>query len=160
MLGDRYLEVRYEDLTDDPEQHMRRVCTFLGVVFDNRILTTDRPRIHMAGVGSKTIVKVSKRPDRELSANTVRYIEKVAGKQLAAFGYDTNCPGSDFEPGPASRTWWFIHDAVAILMRQVKKKLTVQQRMTWPLFYARLKATLRQVSTSTSKGVLGRRKGK
>ena len=159
-LGDRYLEVRYEDLTDNPEQHMRRVCAFLSVTFDNRILLADRPRFHMAGVGSKTIVKVEKRSDRDLSANTRQYIEKVAGKQLAAFGYDTGCPDSDFEPGRASRTWWFTHDAVAIFMRQVKKKLTVQKRMTWPLFYARLKATLRQVSTSTSKGGLGRRKGK
>jgi sulfotransferase family protein len=38
---ERYLEVRYEDLVDDPQAALRRVCAFLGEEFDDAMTRPD-----------------------------------------------------------------------------------------------------------------------
>jgi hypothetical protein len=38
-LGDRYLLVRFEDLVTEPERELQRVCAFLEVPYDARMLT-------------------------------------------------------------------------------------------------------------------------
>jgi hypothetical protein len=37
--GDRYIEARYEDLVRDPEPTLRRICEFVELDFDQRMLT-------------------------------------------------------------------------------------------------------------------------
>jgi hypothetical protein len=158
LLGDRYMEVRYEDLTQDPERHMKSVCSFLEVAFDERVLLASRVRDHMAGKRSRTIVKSQKKNTGYLSDSSLFSLERLAGKRLATLGYSTRCPEGDLEPSWLRRLWWLVHDSSAVLRRRITNKMTGQKQMTWQLFFSRLRGTIRQIRISTPERIATRRK--
>jgi hypothetical protein len=151
-----YLEVRYEDVTNDAVRNMRSICEFVGVAFDERVLLASRPR-QMTGQKAQTIVKNRGRSTGHLSASTVNLMDRIAGQRLVNFGYSTGYPEDDLNPVRAKILWWSAHDALVILARRVRNKLTVQKNMTWSLFLSRLKATIRLARNSALGNVLGRR---
>ena len=56
-VGDRYFELRYEDLTREPEVWMERVCTFLGLPFCGTVLQSRQPWMagkEVAGAGDRS----------------------------------------------------------------------------------------------------------
>jgi hypothetical protein len=75
MLGERYLEVRYEDLVADPAGEMERVADFLGLV-------APPGEVACADVRSESVGKWRKRPSREIAEATA-----VLEPTLSAFGY-------------------------------------------------------------------------
>lgn len=97
-VGERYLEVRYEDLVQDPRTTVQGVCEFTGLAFDPHML-------EYAGE-----VDVSAKPHhqrltqaptpgardwrRDMSAEDRVAFEAVAGNLLAELGYETTAPPS------------------------------------------------------------------
>jgi hypothetical protein len=152
------MEVRYEDLTENPERHMKSVCSFSGVPFDERVLLASRVRNYMGGQKSRTIVKVHKKSTGYLPDSSLFGLERIAGKHLATLGYSTRCPEGDVDPSRVRRLWWFIHDSFAVLSRRIRNKLTREKRMTWSLFFSRIRGTIRQVRISTPEQIATRRK--
>ena len=75
MLGDRYLEVRYETLVSDPGREMARLAEFLSI--DSADMSV-APPINRGSVG-----KWRKRPPRHLAE-----LRAVLEPTLASFGYD------------------------------------------------------------------------
>jgi hypothetical protein len=75
MLGERYLEVRYEDLVADPAGEMARVADFLG-------LEPPTESLDCADVRSQSVGKWRGRPRREI-AEAMTVLEPA----LSAFGY-------------------------------------------------------------------------
>ncbi len=142
-VPDRYVEVRYEDVTNDPELHMRRVCASIGVAFDERVLSSTRPRPLNIGQESKEITKNVNRNTGYFTDSRLQSLEMIGGMCLANLGFATCRPDSDVNPGFANRLWWSTHDTWTVLARQIKNKFTVQKRMTWSLFLARLKVIIR-----------------
>jgi hypothetical protein len=142
-IPDRYLEIRYEDVTSDPRSYMGRVCEFVCVDFDERVMSASRVRPKNIGTTAKTIVTNRSRGIQYFNDSRLQALEKIAGKQLAVLGYETRFPDGDFNPSNIQRLWWTIHDGCAFLSRQLKDKFTVRKRMKWSLFFARLKAILR-----------------
>jgi hypothetical protein len=112
-----YLEVRYEDLVDDPEPVLRRVCEFADLPFDSAMLeyhrgASDRmaetvrdfdrgdgPAIP-AAVRAKQHERVAAPPQREragrwrtdMSPADRAGFEEVAGELLADLGYEVGEP--------------------------------------------------------------------
>jgi hypothetical protein len=97
VLGsDRYMEMRYEDLVQDPEQVLRGVSTFIGIEFDERML-----RFHEAGdvVRSETahpsahtnlglpISAPASDWRSQLSTAEAAVFDFLAGSTLERFGY-------------------------------------------------------------------------
>ena len=85
MLGERYLEVRYEALVADPPGELSRLAAFLGV-------EPPSPALACADVRSQSVGKWRQRPARE-----VEEVRAVLEPTLAAFGY----PWDDRPPGQA-----------------------------------------------------------
>jgi hypothetical protein len=93
---ERYLEVRYEALVDDPSGELLRICELIGLEFQPAMLdytrgaaATDAAR-HEAGV--HTAVTRPPTADlrdwrRELEPRQIAAIEDVAGDTLAELGY-------------------------------------------------------------------------
>jgi hypothetical protein len=158
LLGGRYMELGYEDLTRDPERHMKSVCSFSGVAFDERVLLASRVRDHMRGEKSRTIVRIHKKHAGYLSDSSLLSLEQIAGKRLATLGYSTRVPEGDLEPSPLRRLCWSAHDSFAVLIRRITNKLTGQKRMTWSLFFSRLRGTIRQVRISTPEQIARRKR--
>lgn len=94
----RYLEVRYEDLVNDPEATMRRVMAFVGEQFDEAWLAA-RLAAQSAGSGAApakpnaagTISTGSiGRWRRDLSPAEIALIRERATPRLIALGYESN----------------------------------------------------------------------
>ena len=112
--GDRYVEARYEDLVRDPEPTLRRICDFVELAYDERMLryherAADRLREmsgelrreghharQQAGYRIDNHAPTTKPPDpakldkwrREMAPEDLRAYEEVAGEMLADLGYE------------------------------------------------------------------------
>ena len=112
-LGDHYIEVRYEDVVRDPEPHLRRICEFVELPWDERILTyyehideriaMETPPEEIAPDGRvvateerlKIMENLSRPPDPsridrwkdDMAAQDQRTFESIAGERLAELGY-------------------------------------------------------------------------
>lgn len=95
----RYFEVKYEDLTGDPEPWMRRICDFLDLPFSPEVLKSRMryfdPASSQASAG--TMVRNSERWRTYFDAGVVARLEAVAGRMLHEAGYAVQVAG-DAEP--------------------------------------------------------------
>lgn len=92
----RYAEVRYEDVLDDPEREMRRLCTFLSLDYDAAMLSyhkkRDRPALrrdpeqHL----SKPPTKGLRDWSHQMSREDTLLFDAIAGDTLTAFGYEVS----------------------------------------------------------------------
>ena len=97
VLGDRFLEVRFEDVIHDPESALRRICTFLGESFDPAVLTysesaenempADSLQWHKKSTSPPDPTKVYEWKHRMPVADRILF-EDVAGDALELFGYE------------------------------------------------------------------------
>lgn len=89
-----FLEIRYEDLLDKPEEKLSQICDFLGVSFDQQMLTPLIPpdslgREKGSAKGLKEILQTNKEKYIGLMKPRVRrQIEEIAASMLQAYGYD------------------------------------------------------------------------
>jgi hypothetical protein len=97
VLGDRFLEVRFEDLIHDTEGELRRICEFLGEAFDPAVLQyaasgeTEMPidsmQWHRTSTRPPDPEKVYEWKRRMPVADRILF-EAVAGDALELFGYE------------------------------------------------------------------------
>jgi hypothetical protein len=92
--AERYTEVRYEDLLDDPEHVLRRLCAFVEMPYDDAMLRYYE-RIPDMVIGTGVHAKLSQPPTKglrdwrtQMSPSDVDAFEVIAGDALDAFGYE------------------------------------------------------------------------
>ncbi|MGH2727706.1 MAG: sulfotransferase family protein [Actinomycetota bacterium] len=89
---ERYLEVRYEDLVDDPGASLRSVCAFAGLPYREEMLAYPESA---NGNGTPDYHRNAQRPPtrglrdwtRDMSQEDVALFEALAGEQIRAMGY-------------------------------------------------------------------------
>lgn len=99
----RYYEIRYEDLTSDPDRHMRFLFDFLELPFDRIVLKSKMPmfqKTNMAQACTNTIVPNSGKWKSGLSADQTRRIEAIAGKTLKRLNYEIEWVAGDLDIPP------------------------------------------------------------
>jgi hypothetical protein len=91
---ERYHEIRYEDLTADPEHRVRELCAFLDEEFHPAMLSPDKEALkhyHSFGIHQRVRGQVttarSGRWRRDLSPADQRLVQRVAGGLLSELGY-------------------------------------------------------------------------
>jgi len=104
-LGDRYHELRYDHLVQDPEAELRRLAAFLGLPFSRAMM-----EFHVGRQKSGTNLSAKSawlpatkglRTWEALSAVDLGVFEELAGDLLRSLGYDLHAqPG---EPAVAAR---------------------------------------------------------
>jgi len=97
VLGERFLEVRFEDVVQDTERQLRRICDFLGESFDAAVLDyadnaaaempADSMQWHRTSTGPPDPEKVYEWKHRMPVADRILF-EAVAGDALELFGYE------------------------------------------------------------------------
>ena len=90
---ERYLEVHYEDLVDEPERELRRICDLTGLLYEPQMLSyPDRasgngvPAYHRNAQGAP--VKGLRDWTRDMTKEDVALFEALAGAQIRAMGYE------------------------------------------------------------------------
>lgn len=85
--------VRYEDVCEDPQRELARICGFLGLTFEPSMLRLwERPVHNIPGnpmlfAKSRRQIARDERWRRELSEPDVTTIERIAGRMNREFGY-------------------------------------------------------------------------
>ncbi len=96
----RYIEVRYEDLVDDPEQQLRRIGELAGFPFDPAMLDYHRKAADvLSGVGRPDQHQNLRQPltrvrdwRAELTPAQREQFEALAGGLRAQLGYESGAP--------------------------------------------------------------------
>jgi hypothetical protein len=107
LEGGRYLEMRYEDLVEDPPGETKTLCEFLRIDFDPAMLDyTERARDSMLARAARYNPHLSERPRAAVRAwqetmpdRQVEVFEAVAGEVLTELGYERRYP----RPGIGAR---------------------------------------------------------
>jgi hypothetical protein len=98
--GDRYLELRYEDLVDEPEQWLRRVCEHASLPWEADMLDHTRPSdtAHMPEHRNLAQPPTPGLRDwrNQMSRDDALAFEDVAGDVLQRFGYELLEPGASY----------------------------------------------------------------
>jgi hypothetical protein len=93
----RVLIIRYEDLVREPADAAQRICGFLGIDFEDPMLSsTDSPYDHLSDRNMAVRAEQVREPIRdnsgrwkeELSAGEVEAFWKKAGTMMRSFGYE------------------------------------------------------------------------
>jgi hypothetical protein len=106
--GERYLEIRYEDLVEDPAGETKDICEFLDLTFDPGMLDyTERARGSVLPRASMYNPHVTEPPQTNVRSwqdsmppDQVEIFEAVAGDALSLLAYERRFP----EPGWRART--------------------------------------------------------
>jgi hypothetical protein len=92
VLGDRLLEVRYEELVADPQRELAWLCAWLDLPFEPALLESGQaleaaeiPRRDAAYLAPQVGLR---RWESELTRDDLGLIEAIAGPTMRAVGYD------------------------------------------------------------------------
>ncbi|MDQ4023899.1 MAG: sulfotransferase [Actinomycetota bacterium] len=99
-LGERYIEIRYEDLVEDAEGEAKDLCEFLGLDFDSGMLDyTERARGAVLPRAKRYNPHVAERPiskirswEQSMPDAQVEVFEAIAGDVLSELGYERRHP--------------------------------------------------------------------
>lgn len=133
IRSERYMEVRYEDITGAPEHWLRRLCEFLSIPFDSAVLESSQPYLETAG---QTKSGGGFRPNtgnwrRTFSASKVAGLERIGGAMLERLGYEMQTAGGDYDPHPLKRWLWSNGDMVRQYLREIVLKLRGRIERPW-----------------------------
>jgi hypothetical protein len=143
LLGDRYMEVHYEDMTSSPIHALTEVCAFLGVPFEMAITQSSQPYLVSSGDQRVGLVKNSGKWKNYFPRSVSDRLENIGGRALVECGYASGQPEGDYTPPPFQQRLWEIRDVSHQYIIEIKKKVAGQSKMPWwaifsrPLFYFR-----------------------
>lgn len=135
-IPERYLQVRYEDLTADPRQWMTEVCRFIDEPFAEDVLAPSRLR-SFTGSRDTSIVARKASWQRQFDPAQQRRLELIGGRWLSALGYETQFADSDHDPAWPLRKYWLYRDYLRLGFRSLRRRdpgtrivMAVKQRLT------------------------------
>ncbi|MGH7849006.1 MAG: sulfotransferase family protein [Thermodesulfobacteriota bacterium] len=128
---ERYMEIRYERLLDNPGETMEKVCAFIGEPYHEAVLKPNFIEIEVnlskpGGYGTKTEILRSNQGKwkSEMGAGDRAIFESAAGGLLRELGYETEGLGRGISV--YERVLWSIQDYYHFLvMRLMRRNLKV-----------------------------------
>ncbi len=113
MPDAHYLEIRYEELTTDPERWLKACCRFLDIDFEKGASSEERKTSFL-----ESIQQIRPRPNRfsnHFDGKRLARLESIAGNLLQELGY-VSCfqkKVTKSEPWTLLRMYWQIKDLTA-----------------------------------------------
>lgn len=147
-LAGRYLELKYEDLTDNPESCLRAICEFLGVPFEPVILESSQPYLEKQADAGGGITRNSGRWRTAFDPALCARLEAIGGAVLAQCGYETTLPTSDIDPPKWRREVWMLRDQARQFLREIGSKSRGDIKRPWWVILNKPLVALRQRRTN------------
>jgi len=143
MGPQRYMEVRYEDLTTHPELWLKKICEFIEVPYDEAVLVSAQPYLKTASSSEEQVEGAGRlKPNsgnwkKYFSKSKKRRLERIGGRTLALFGYETTSADSDFDPPAWKRRLWTVKDYITQYGREIGLKMTGKIERPWRVILSR-----------------------
>lgn len=142
---DRYLEIRYEDLTAEPEPSLRRICAFLNEPFDAATLESAQPYLQPGEEGQERgLRRNSGKWQTYFSKHSQETLERIAGRTLAECGYASRFASGDADISRWQRKYWSIMDTLRQYSREIRLKLSGEVARPWRAILIKPLTALRQ----------------
>lgn len=108
----RFFEVGYEALTQEPTKWMKQICDFLCLEYSDAMLKSSMremdPRIK-----TETIVRNSGKWKNHFTQKQIIVMESIGGKCMKSLGYELISKAGDYDPPKKRLQYWKIRDAIA-----------------------------------------------
>ena len=149
-LGNRYIEVKYEDLTQDPDRWMHSICEFLLLDFDRRVLESAMPQSDkVTDSDSASVGRIEPNSQKflqQFDKEQIVRLERIAGDLLNQLGYKTiYTTGSEDLGWFRSRTMRMVDFLKA--NHRLRDKLLGRRRISWRKVYRSTLASMREYSS-------------
>ena len=144
----RYLEVRYEELTQQPEEGMRRICEFLGVPFDVHVLESRQPQSRQPNAAGK--IRANPNSWRQyFNPKRLRSLESIAGSYLLDLGYEVSDAADDRRPSEWQLRLWRTDELIRLWGGLMWRKATGGNRyLPWTQVLTRPLASMKQARSN------------
>lgn len=143
LLGpERYMELRYEELTANPEIWLRRLCDFVGVPFDPVVLQSSHPYVRrevQIGTGPDLggLKRNSGNWKKVLPPKRQARLERIGGAALHELGYETSEPEGDADLTSLQRRLYAAKDSMRQYAWEIRLKLSGRLERPWGLILSR-----------------------
>ncbi|MHC4307726.1 MAG: sulfotransferase family protein [Planctomycetota bacterium] len=115
----RYMKVKYESLTADPEAQMKEICEFLALDFDPSLLVSSMRQMDPE-IQTDTIIHNTGKWREYFTEKQKEELELIAGRFLCELGYAVTKTPGNVDP-PASRLyWWELCDHLQLTRFQLE----------------------------------------
>ncbi len=118
------IELRYEDLLDNPEKYLRRICYFLELQFDDHMLELATPCENLGSTQEKKeIVKNNKQKYlTEMTLKQKYSLECIAKPLLEDYDYSVEYDGDAKRVGKTKMVLYKLMDTINLFRYETKKR--------------------------------------
>lgn len=148
LLGDQYLEVRYEAVTEKPDDIMRQICEFLDLPFHEDVLLSRRPSTDTSGNLGEVkggLVPNSGKWRKQFSDEQVVRMESIAGSFLQELGYAPGFQVGDSDPHRIKLAYWQCADYISEFTSIIRKDIKREGKIQWSKNFRRVGVALKQL---------------
>jgi hypothetical protein len=120
----QYFEVRYEDLLDDPEKTMMKVCSYLNIEFDPAMMHLDHPSENLGDTqGALVIVKSNKGKYRKMiPTGTLRRLEQIVFSTAQDLGFTMDLAVKAQPLNLVEQRLYLMYDGFASILFHIRTK--------------------------------------
>ncbi len=122
--GDDIIEIRYEDLLDNPEKELLKICNFINLKFDKRMLQLETSCENLGDAkGNNFIVKNNKQKFlTKMSFKERESLERIAKPILEKYGYQFEYRGESKRVNNIQMFLFKIMDTINLFRYESKKR--------------------------------------
>ncbi|WJW75302.1 sulfotransferase [Thiohalobacter sp. IOR34] len=116
QVNDRYMEVYYESLLEDPPGQLGRICDFLGIDFVSEMGSLDAPSENLGDArGAVGIIQGNKNKYlRALRKIEIKKIEEFGFEGMKLYGYQPIYASQAREVSGLQRRLWHLQDGLSL----------------------------------------------
>lgn len=122
--GGEILELRYEDLLDNPERELRRICDFLSLKFDDCMLELETPCENLGDTQEEKVI-VRSNKQKYLTDMTLKQresLERIAKPMLEKYGYPFEYKGASKRVSKIQMLTYKILDGINLFRHEVRNR--------------------------------------
>lgn len=146
-IGQLYFEIKYEELTANPTHWMQKLCCFLSLPFDEKVLKSKQPQMNKSQE-LRRIVRNSGRWRVYFNTKQKKKLESIAGVALKSLHYPINYRCGARDPSSIQLLCWRWRDYVMQFFYELIKKLNGTNHASWHRIFVSVQTAIKQFQSN------------